>query len=285
MTSLDRPVVPDVGMSTARSAGLTVSPGTPMASSLRAGVPRAGAASSRGGPASPLAGPAELAWAQSPASSPASRTPSGSRPAVPAWLTRAASPASVISARGRVCWARPASSAGALRGLAETTTAPSAVRASQQIRYSGVVRAVTITRSPCPIPASRRPRAAFVTWPSAPAKLSVPSSLRTQMPSGSRAAASARTCGMVRLGTDSARASRAASDSSGRPSSGPVPCGPGPGPFRCRPPSPGRAFPATVRLTGGPRDRARNAAGEAQRRAGLVDGQQSCRTPATSRVS
>jgi hypothetical protein len=82
------------------------------------------------------------------------------------------------------------------------------------------------------------------------------------MPSGSRAAASARTCGMVRLGTDSARASRAASDSSaGRPSPGPFPSGPGPGPFPSGPPSPGRGVPATVRTTGGPRDRARNAAG------------------------
>ena len=105
-----------------------------------------------------------------------------------------------MSARGRVCWASPASSAGALRGLTDTTTAPSVVSASQQIRYSGVVRAVTMTRSPCRTPASRRLAAAAPVWRSAAAKLSVPASLRTQMPSGSRAAASARTCGMVRDG-------------------------------------------------------------------------------------
>ena len=174
MTSLDRPVVPEVGMSTARSSGLTPASGS--------------------GPAGPpLSG-------QSPASSVASSTPSGGDSVSSAAWTRSASPWSVMSARGWVCRASPASSAGALRGLTDTTTAPSAVSASQQIRYSGVVRAVTMTRSPCPTPVSRRLAAAAATRPSAPAKLSVPASLRTQTPSGSRAAASASTCGMVRDG-------------------------------------------------------------------------------------
>ncbi len=113
----------------------------------------------------------------------------------------------MISARGRACWARPASSAAVLRGLTDTTTAPSAVTASQQMTYSGVVRAVIMTRSPGPRPAPRRPRAAPATWRSAPAKLSVPSSVRIQMPSGSRAAASTRTCGIVRLAAGPDRAS------------------------------------------------------------------------------
>ena len=152
---------------------------------------------------------------------------------------------SVTSARGRVCWARPASSAGALRGLTDTTTAPSAVTASQQIRYSGVVRAVTMTRSPGPMPAPRRPRAAAATWRSAPAKLSVPSSVRTQMPSGSRAAASARTCGMVRLARARVRLPGRAQDDPGVTCSRQECCGtkpsaarPGQWPAACRTPPP-----------------------------------------------
>src|SRR5215472_344321 len=56
--------------------------------------------------------------------------------------TNPARPESVMIARGRVGWAGPASSAGALRGLADTVTAPMDARASQHSRYGPVVRAV-----------------------------------------------------------------------------------------------------------------------------------------------
>src|SRR6266851_5620320 len=52
-------------------------------------------------------------------------------------------------------------------------------------------------RSPWPIPASRRARAAEATRAAAPAKVAAPSSLRTQMPSGFRSAAAASSSGMV----------------------------------------------------------------------------------------
>src|SRR6266446_10139672 len=107
MTSLERPVVPDVGISTARSPGLTAAPRTslavpPPASGLL-GVAPLGAAPLGVAPlgVAPLdvalrAGTAGAACAQSPASSPASSTPSGSSPAILAWATRAARPGSVI---------------------------------------------------------------------------------------------------------------------------------------------------------------------------------------------
>src|SRR5262252_10020689 len=108
MTSLDRPVVPEVGMSTATSAGRTGGTG--------------------GG------SPADAGSGQPLVSSPASSTPSGGRPVMPASVSSGSSPASVMIARGAVWWARPASSAGALLGLADTVTAPDQARASQHNR-------------------------------------------------------------------------------------------------------------------------------------------------------
>src|SRR6516165_11612540 len=109
MTSLDRPVVPDVGMSTAISAWLTDG--------------------SRGGPA---AGAAMVS--QPLVSSSESSTPSGGRPVRPASRINGMSPASVMMAPGAVWRARPASSAGALLGLADTVTAPDQASASQHSR-------------------------------------------------------------------------------------------------------------------------------------------------------
>ena len=103
----------------------------------------------------------------------------------------------MITARGWVCRASPASSAGALRGLTGTVTAPSAARASQHSRYGGVVRAVVITRSPRRIPAARSTSASPPTRWAASAKLIVVSSVRSQVPSGSRPAAAASSRGIV----------------------------------------------------------------------------------------
>ncbi len=108
MTSLDRPVVPDVGMSAATSDGLTGGTG---------GSSPAGAR-----PSQPLV------------SSSASSTPRGGRPVMPASVTSGISPVSVMIARGAVWWARPASSAVALLGLADTVTAPVQASASQHNR-------------------------------------------------------------------------------------------------------------------------------------------------------
>ena len=85
-------------------------------------------AGSGGGPA---AGAAMVS--QPLVSSAASSTPSG-RPVRPASWTSGMSPASVMIARGAVWWARPASSAGALLGLADTVTAPDQASASQHNR-------------------------------------------------------------------------------------------------------------------------------------------------------
>ena len=109
MTSLDRPVVPDVGMRTATSAWPTGGTG--------------------GGPA---AGAVRLS--QPLVSSSASSTPRGGRPVIPASAASGMSPASVMIARGAVWCAKPASSAGALRGLADTVTAPDQASASQHNR-------------------------------------------------------------------------------------------------------------------------------------------------------
>ena len=112
MTSLDFPVVPEVGMRTATSAWLTPAP--------RAGSAAPGA-STGWAPAQP--------WV----SSLASRTP-GAGLARPASAISGYRPASVIRARGLVWCASPASSAGELRGLAETVTAPIEASASQHSR-------------------------------------------------------------------------------------------------------------------------------------------------------
>src|SRR5215471_11957977 len=57
-----------------------------------------------------------------------------------------------------------------------------------------------MTRSPWRIPASRSACAVAAVWASAPPKLTAPSSLRIQMPSRSRRAASESTSGIVRQG-------------------------------------------------------------------------------------
>ena len=67
---------------------------------------------------------------------------------MPASVISGERPALVMTARGLVWCASPDSSAGELRGLAATVTAPIEARASQHSRYDGVVRSVTITRSP-----------------------------------------------------------------------------------------------------------------------------------------
>src|SRR5262249_27794453 len=108
MTSLDRPVVPEVGMSTATSAGLT--------------------AGSGGG------APGGARCCQPLVSAPAASTPGGARPVVPPSVTSGRSPAAGVIARGAGCWASPASSAGALLGLADTVTAPAQASASQHNR-------------------------------------------------------------------------------------------------------------------------------------------------------
>ena len=84
-----------------------------------------------------------------------------------------------------------------LRGLTATATAPSAVRASQQSRYGGVVLAVSMTRSPRRTPAAVSAAAAAAVATAAPPKVSDPSSLRIQVPSGSRSAAAASSPGIV----------------------------------------------------------------------------------------
>jgi hypothetical protein len=104
MTSLDRPVVPEVGISTARSSGPTPVP-----------------VSSAALPGAPLTSSAQSSTV-SPGSSPAAASTSGARPA------------SLIRARGDTCRAIPAISAGALRGLTDTVTAPSVGSASQHSR-------------------------------------------------------------------------------------------------------------------------------------------------------
>ena len=166
MTSLDRPVVPEVGISTATSSGRATS----------------------GSPSSPAVSPAA-------ASSPASSRPSGG--ATPASCTSPASPGSVISARGETWPASPASSAGALRGLTGTVTAPSAARASQHSRYGGVVRAVIMTRSPRRTPAAASVRATPATRCAAASNVISVSSSRSQTRPASRAAAAASSRGIV----------------------------------------------------------------------------------------
>src|SRR5215467_14841119 len=109
MTSLDRPVVPEVGMSTATSAGRTGGAGGGSPDGARSCQPLV--------------------------SSSASSTPRGGMPVMPASLISGISPASVMIARGVVWWASPASSAGALLGLADTVTAPAQASASQHNRY------------------------------------------------------------------------------------------------------------------------------------------------------
>ena len=168
MTSLDRPVVPEVGISTARSSGPT-----PVSASSAA-----------------------LPGSAPPTSSSQSSTLSPGCSATAASIS-GRSPASLIRARGEVCRTSPASSAGVLRGLTDTMTAPSEGSASQHIRYSGVDLAVTITRSPRPTPASRRARVTPATRSAAWPKVSVISSVRSQTPSGSRSAAAASSRGIV----------------------------------------------------------------------------------------
>jgi hypothetical protein len=121
MTSLDRPVVPDVGISTAGSAGATA-PSSRRACRAAAAI-RPGSGQKSG---------------TSAATSRSRRSAAGGPPAAAAAalasVARAASFLSVISARGRVCPIRPASSAAELRGLTATVTAPSDASASQQVR-------------------------------------------------------------------------------------------------------------------------------------------------------
>jgi hypothetical protein len=105
MTSLDRPVVPEVGISTARSSGPT--PASASSAALPAAVPPTSSSQSS---------------TVSPGSSPTAAPASGARPV------------SLIRARGDTCRAIPAISAGALRGLTATVTAPSVGSASQHSR-------------------------------------------------------------------------------------------------------------------------------------------------------
>src|SRR4051794_34836801 len=165
ITSLDRPVVPEVGMRTATSSGVAVSG-------------RSGTVS--GAPAS-----------QSPASPATSTVPSSavapSRDV--ASSTVAARSVSETSSRGRAWVSNPASSAAVARGLVGTAMAPSTVVASRVSRYGGVLCAVSTTRSPRRTPASCSPAATNATRAAAPANDSVPSSVRSQVPYGSRAAA------------------------------------------------------------------------------------------------
>ncbi len=98
---------------------------------------------------------------------------------------------------GRTWPIRPASSAVVLRGFTATATAPIDVSASQLSRYAGVVAAVSITRSPDRTPASASAAAVRPTAATAPANVSSPSSLRSQVPSGSRSAAASSSRGMV----------------------------------------------------------------------------------------
>jgi hypothetical protein len=55
-----------------------------------------------------------------------------------------------------------------------------------------------MTGSPCRTPGARSACAVAIVWASAPPKLMAPSSLRIQMPSRSRRAASQSTSGIVR---------------------------------------------------------------------------------------
>ena len=81
--------------------------------------------------ANPRSAPAELAGLAHQTAPRAIITDAG---LMPASVTSGISPASVMIARGVVWRARPASSAGALLGLADTVTAPAQASASQHTR-------------------------------------------------------------------------------------------------------------------------------------------------------
>jgi hypothetical protein len=115
MTSLDRPVVPEVGMNTARSSSET--------SDDRASSSGARQSSTR--------------------DSMDRNPPVG------------ATSESLIRAFGWTWPIRPSRSCSVADGSVGTVTAPMDANASQHNRYGGVVRAVTMTRSPFPMPCSR----------------------------------------------------------------------------------------------------------------------------------
>src|SRR3954451_20424529 len=156
MTSLDLPVVPEVGMRTARSSGITRPSGT-----------------------APLLEPFASA-----------RRVSRSRTSVAATSPRASSTrgrraASVTTARGRTWCTSPVSSSSVAPGSVGTLIAPSEAKASQHTTYDGVVRTVTTTSSPWPTPASPSRAASAATCEATSPKVSVSSSVRIHSPSGS----------------------------------------------------------------------------------------------------
>src|SRR5262245_25263800 len=170
MTSFDRPVVPDVGMSTARSSGVT--------STVRLDED-------------------PTSVRQSPTSESMSIWPSAGTSAAPVSFNAGTTAPSVMSARGWTCPTSPASSGAVPDGSVGTVTAPSDASASQVSRYGGVVRAVITTRSPRRTPASRRWSAMTATRPAAPPNVNVPSSVRNHVPRGSRPAAATTSPGIV----------------------------------------------------------------------------------------
>ena len=138
ITSFDRPVVPDVGISTATSSGPTPAAGSD---------PAPGRVCHRGRIV-PV-GRHERCTSTSAGNGVVLGSPAPIRPrSPPAAATRSASPASVTSSFGWTWPISPASSAAELRGLTATAMAPIDVAASQHSRYGGVVLAVSMTRSP-----------------------------------------------------------------------------------------------------------------------------------------
>ena len=149
MTSLERPVVPEVGMSTARSPATTPASGS---------GPAAAAAAPRG-PASPAPG-RRYPGRRAPGRPPRRRRRQPGQPAIGDQRTRAGL-GDQAGQLGR----------GPARIDRDRDRADDA-RASQDMRYDGVVRAVTTTRSPRPIPALPRARAVAPTRVTAPEKVS-----------------------------------------------------------------------------------------------------------------
>jgi len=149
--------------------------------------------------------PPESAVCQSPARSSTSRradvgpSPGGAwcRAWCRAWCSRGRRVRSVTTSRGSTWCSGPVSSSAVEEGSVGTVTAPMAARANQHSRYGGVVRAVRTTRSPRRTPAARSRSATRPTWPAAPAKDRMPSSVRSQIPPGSRPAAADGSSGIV----------------------------------------------------------------------------------------
>ena len=160
MTSLDRPVVPDVGIMTARSRSST------------------------------FAGPRPVAAAVNSSATSARST---------AQSTSDGRSLSVTTRLGMACCTKPASSSRELFGLTGTWTAPTSMSANQTRRYSGVFRAVTRTRSPGPTPAARSALAARSIWSIACEYLYTRSPASSQVLCGAASTACRNSVGIVRF--------------------------------------------------------------------------------------